>query len=339
VLGSGPRGPSWLANPERHMKRIGPLTAVVGLLLLALSGHGAVSQMARTIRVVVPFPPGGSADDLARLMADQVGRSRGLNVVVENRPGAGTIVASEAVSRAAPDGNTLLIVANSFVINPSLKKLNYDPFTSFAPICHLVSTPMIIAVNSDSPYRSLADLINAAHAKPGELTVSSVAPATTQHIAFEMLKRVADINMIHVPYPGGAPAVTALLGGHVTAVIANYSEVEAHLASGKLRALATASRQRIQPVPDVPTVAESGYPNYATEVWFGIVAPAKTPQETISQLSGWLGDALKAAAVKDKLQSLEMYPVGACGADFAAHLRAQFEAYARVIREADIKAE
>jgi tripartite-type tricarboxylate transporter receptor subunit TctC len=327
------------ANPERHMKRIGILTAVVGLFLLALSGHGAVSQMARTIRIVVPFPPGGSSDDLARLMADQVGRSRGVNVVVENRPGAGTIVASEAVSRAAPDGNTLLIVANSFVINPSLKKLNYDPFTSFAPICHLVSTPLIIAVNSDSPYHSLADLINAAHAKPGELTVSSVAPATTQHIAFEMLKRVADVNMIHAPYPGGAPAVTALLGGHVTAAIANYSEVEAHLASGKLRALATASRQRIQPVPDVPTVAESGYPSYATEVWFGIVAPAKTPQETISQLSGWFGDALKAVPVKEKLQSLEMYPVGACGTDFAAHLRSQFEAYSRVIREADIKAE
>jgi tripartite-type tricarboxylate transporter receptor subunit TctC len=321
------------------MKLINILTAAAGLTLLALSGHDAVSQMARTIRLVVPFPPGGSADDLARLMADQVGRTRGVNVIVENRPGAGTIVASEAVSRAAPDGNTLLLVANSFVINPSLKKLNYDPFTSFVPICHLVSTPLIIAVNSDSPYRSLADLINAAHAKPGELTVSSVAPATTQHIAFEMLKRVADVNMIHVPYPGGAPAVTALLGGHVTAVIANYSEVEAHLASGKLRALATASRQRLPPAPEVPTVAESGYPNYATEVWFGVVAPAKTPTETIAQLSDWFGAALKTASVKEKLQVEEMYPVGACGADFAAHLRDQFDAYARVIREADIKAE
>jgi tripartite-type tricarboxylate transporter receptor subunit TctC len=331
------------ANPERQMKLIGLLTAAAGFAagsaLLALSGHDAASQMARTIRLVVPFPPGGSADDLARLMADQVGRARGVNLVVENRPGAGTIVASEAVSRAAPDGNTLLIIANSFVINPSLKKLNYDPFTSFAPICHLVSTPLIVAVNSDSPYRSLADLINAAHAKPGELTVSSVAPATTQHIAFEMLKRVADINMIHVPYPGGAPAVTALLGGHVTAVIANYSEVEAHLASGKLRALATASRQRIQAVPDVPTVAESGYPNYETEVWFGLVAPARTPAEMITQLSDWFGAALKAAAVKERLQTLEMYPVGTCGADFAAHLRVQFDAYAKVIREADIKAE
>jgi tripartite-type tricarboxylate transporter receptor subunit TctC len=321
------------------MKFLALLTAVASVALLALSGHGAVSQMARTIRIVVPFPAGGSADDLARLLAEEIGRSRGVNLVIENRPGAGTVVASEAVSRAAPDGNTLLIVANSFVINPSLKKLNYDPFVSFAPVCHLVSSPLIIAVNSDAPYRSLADLVNAAHAKPGELTMASVAPATTQHIAFEMLKRAADINMIHVPYPGGAPAVTALLGGHVTAVIANYSEVEAYLAAGRLRALATASRQRIQAAPDLPTVAESGYPNYESEVWFGIVAPAKTAPETISQLAGWFGAALQSASVKEKLQQQEMYPVGACGADFAAHLRAQFDAYARVIREADIKAE
>jgi tripartite-type tricarboxylate transporter receptor subunit TctC len=321
------------------MKLIGLLTAAAGMILLALSGDGAVAQTARTIRIVVPFPAGGSADDLARLLADQIGRTRGLNFVIENRPGAGTVVASEAVSRTAPDGNTLLIVANSFVINPSLKKLNYDPFSSFVPVCHLVSSPLIIAVNSDSPYRSLADLINAAHAKPGELTLASVAPATTQHIAFEMFKRVADVNMIHVPYPGGAPAVTALLGGHVTAVIANYSEVEAHLASGKLRPLATASRKRIQAAPNVPTVAESGYPNYESEVWFGVVAPAKTSPETISQLSSWFGAALTATSVKEKLQLQEMYPVGVCGADFAAHLRDQFDAYARVIREADIKVE
>jgi tripartite-type tricarboxylate transporter receptor subunit TctC len=235
------------------MKLIGILAAAAGMMLLALSGHGAVSQMARTIRIVVPFPAGGSADELARLLADQIGRTRGVNFVIENRPGAGTVVATEAVSRAAPDGNTLLIVANSFVINPSLKKLSYDPFASFAPVCHLVSSPLIIAVNSDSPYRSLADLTSAAHAKPGELTLASVAPATTQHIAFEMLKRVADMNMIHVPYPGGAPTVTALLGEHVTAVIANYSEVEAHLASGKLRALATASHQRPSPNPATRT--------------------------------------------------------------------------------------
>src|SRR6266576_596126 len=136
------------------MKFIAILAAVAGVTLLALSGDGAVSQTTRTIKLVVPFPAGGSGDELARLLADQIGRSRGVNFVIENRPGAGTIVATEAVSRAAPDGNTLLMVANSFVINPSLKKLNYDPFASFVPVCHLVSTPLIVAVNSESPYRS-----------------------------------------------------------------------------------------------------------------------------------------------------------------------------------------
>ena len=151
--------------------------------------------------------------------------------------------------------------------------------------------------------------------------------------------RVADLNMIHVPYPGGAPAVTALLGNHVTAVIANYSEVEAHLASGRLRALASLSRQRIAEMPNLPTVAESGYPNYESEVWFGLVAPAKTPPETVKQLADWFSAALATASVKYKLKLEAMDPVGRCGADFAAHLRGQFDAYARVIREADIKAE
>jgi len=322
------------------MKLIARLMAVAGLILLALiAAHDAVAQVARTIRIVVPFPAGGSADDLARLLAEQIGRTRGVNFVIENRPGAGTIVASEAVARSAPDGNTLLIMANSFVINPSLKKLAYDPFTSFAPICHLVSSPLIFAVNSEAPYRTLADLIGATKASPGTLTMATVAPATTQHIAFEMFKRVAGIDMIHVPYPGGAPAVTALLGNHVTAVIANYSEVEAHQASGKLRALATASRTRIKAAPDVPTVTELGYPSYDSEVWFGAVAPAKTPADTLAQLASWFTAALADAGVRDKLQLQEMYPAGVCGADFAAHLRRQFDDYARVIREADIKAE
>ena len=146
--------------------------------------------------------------------------------------GAGTLIGTEAVARAAPDGNTLLIVANSFVINPSLKKLNYDPFTSFAPICHLVSTPMIFAVNSDSPYRSLADLINAARAKPGELTMASVGPATSLHIASERFRRTANVNMTYVPFSGTALAVNALLGGHVTAVFAEYPIVVEQVKGG-----------------------------------------------------------------------------------------------------------
>jgi tripartite-type tricarboxylate transporter receptor subunit TctC len=321
------------------MKLMQTLAMATGALMLALAGPQASAQTARPIRLVVPFPAGGTSDELARVLADQIGRAQGVSMIIENRPGAGTILATEAASRAAPDGNTLLMVSNSFIINPNLKKLAYDPLASFAPICHLVSSPQILAVNSDSPYRSLADLVATAHAKPGALTLASLAPATTQHIAYEMLKRAASLDMVHVPYPGGAPAVTALLGNHVTAVIANYSEVEAHIKSGKLRALASMSRQRIEEAPDLPTVAESGYPNFETEAWFGVVAPAKTPPETLTQLASWFRDAVANQGVKDKLALEALHTVGRCGEDFATHLRTQFDIYARVIREADIKAE
>jgi tripartite-type tricarboxylate transporter receptor subunit TctC len=301
--------------------------------------HSAWSQTSRTIKIVVPFAAGGGTDILARLLADHIARVVGPTTVVENRPGAGTVIATEAVARAAPDGNTVLVVSNSFVINPNLKKLNYDPLTSFEPVCHLTRSPNVIVVNSASPYRTLADLINAAHAKPGELSMAFNGPATSQHIGVEMLKRVANVNMIQLPYAGAAPAVNALLGGHVTSLFVNYPSAAEQVRAGKLRVLAVASREQIETLPNVPTVAESGYRNYEEEVWFGVVAPAKTPRETMSQLAGWFSAAVRAPEVRQKLAPQELYPVGACGTDFAAYLQKQYEAYGGLIRAANIKAE
>ena len=315
------------------------LAACLAIALLALTGHDVWSQAARTIRIVVPFPAGGSADILARLLGEQISKAQGPTVLVENRPGGGASIAYEAVARAAPDGNTLVINGNSLVINPNLRKVNYDPVTSFEPVCYLLSSPQVYVVNNASPYRTLADLIAAARAKPGELTLASVGPATTQHIGIEQFKHAANLNMPHIPYPGGAPAVNALLGSHVTAVFANYSEVVEQLKAGTLRALATASKTRIEPLPDVPTVAELGYKDYDVEVWFGVVAPAKTPKDVVAQLSGWFTAAMQAPDVKPKLLNLGLYPVGMCGADFAAHIRKQYDEYGRVIRAANIKAE
>jgi hypothetical protein len=209
------------------------------------------AQAPRTIRIVVPFPPGGSADILARLLGEQINKSQGPTVLIENRPGAGASIAYEFVARAPPDGNTLVINANSIVINPLLRKVGYDPLTSFEPICYLVSSPQVIVVNSASPYRTLADFVAAAHAEPGELTVATVGPATTQHIGFEQFKRLANLNVTYVPYSGGAPAITALLGEHVSGVLGNYSEAVEQLNAGKLRALAATSRTRIASLPDV----------------------------------------------------------------------------------------
>jgi tripartite-type tricarboxylate transporter receptor subunit TctC len=313
-------------------------TSLAALVLVAISSNAAWAQT-RTIRLVDPDPPGGLADLLARILAEEIARAQGVTMVVENRPGAASAIGTEAVSRAAPDGNTLLLNATPFVINPLLRKLNYDPLTSFAPICYLVNSPTVIAVNGASPYRTLPDLINAARAKPGELTLASIGPGTATHIAFEMLRRAANIDMTFLPYPGTAPAVTALLGGHVTSYFGIYSVVSEQVKAGRLRALATAAPRRIEPLPDVPTVAEQGFPGYEVDIWFGVVAPAKTPPETVAQLAAWFTAAMQAADVKAKLLVQGMLPVTKCGEEFSAHIRRQYEEFGRVIREANITAE
>jgi len=310
--------------------------ALVALGIIALSGPTAWAQS--TIKLVVPYPPASGPDILSRLMAEEIGRTRGPTVVVENRPGGGTVIGTEAVARAAPDGGTVLLVANSFVVNPSLKKQNYDPATSFEPVCYLAATPILLVVNGSSPYRTLADFIAAARATPGELTVAG-APASSLQIAYEVLKRAAGIEMTYVPFAGTAPAINALLGGHVTAVSADYPTVVPHLQSGNLRALVTASPTRSEVLPDVPTFAESGLAPYDAQIFYGVAAPAKTPPDTLAQLSGWFSAALKGAEMKPKLAKQGLFPVGMCGAEFGAYLRKQGDEYARVIREANIKAE
>lgn len=312
--------------------------STLATILVLVSAQQAQSQAARTIKVVVPFPPGGGADTLARLLGEQIGRAQGLTVVVENRPGAGSIIGTEAVLRAAPDGNTLLIIGSSMVINPHLRKVNYDGPASFEPICDLVVLPEIIVVNSSSPYRTLADLIRAARAKPGELTAAST-PATVMQIAFEMLKREADVKITFVPYPGDAPAINALLGEHVSAALVTYPPTAEQVKAGKLRALASLLPTRIETLPDVPAIAEAGYKAAEVEAWYGLFAPLGTPKETIVQLAGWFTAALQAREVKPKLAKLGLFPAGTCGADFAASLRKQYDLYGRVIREANIKAE
>jgi tripartite-type tricarboxylate transporter receptor subunit TctC len=324
--------------PRRTFLHLAAAAAAL-LFLVTLADQGALSQAARTIKIVVPYPPAGGSDILARVLAEQIGRAQGLTLVVENRPGGGGVIGTEAVSRAAPDGNTLLINTASIVIGPHVRKLNYDPRTSFEPICYLVKTPLLIVVNSASSYRTLADLLKAARAKPGELTLASVGPATTLHVASEKLKRAADAKMIYVPYSGTGPATTALLGEHVTAMIAEHPAVAEQLKSGKLRALATGSSTRIESLPDVPTVAESGYTGYEIDVWWGLFAPANTPKETILQLAGWISAALKAPEMKPKFAIQGLHPVGVCGADFGSFLRNQYDDYGRVIREANIKGE
>ena len=300
-----------------------------------LPGHAARAQAGRTIKVIISVPPGGAIDALVRILADQIGKAHGPTFVIENKPGAGSIIATETAARAAPDGNTLLINANGMIISSNLRKVTFDPVTSFEPICYLVSSPQILVVNAASPYRSLADLVGAARAKPGELSIATVGPNTTQHIAVERFKRLAKVDMIYVPFQGGTPAINALLGQHVVSALQNYSEVGAQVKAGTLRALATATAQRTEAMPDLPTIAESGYPDFSTDVWFGVVAPAKTPKETVAQLIDWFSAALKAPEVKAKLDG----PGALSQSEVRSRLCRAHQASGRRIREGDRRAE
>jgi len=220
-----------------------------------------------------------------------------------------------------------------------MRKLNYNPLTSFEPICRLVSSPLIVVVNSTSPFRTLADLLNAARAKGGQVTLAGSGPATPTHIAVEMLNGAASVDITFVPYTGIAPAVSALLGDHVTSALLDYGTVADHLKAGKLRALATGSRTRIEPLPDVPTVTQSGYEGYEADLWFGLFAPAKTATQIVSQLAGQFAAAVRTPDVQRKLVALGLYPDVICGAAFGAFLRKEYDEYGRIIRDANIKAE
>src|SRR5262249_13439604 len=274
----------------------------------------------------VLVPAAGPPTILAGSSGEESSRARGVTLVTESRPGAGTIIGTEAVARAAPDGNTLLLTATGIVISPHLRKVNYDPVESLVPICRLTSTPLVVVVNGGSPHRSFGEFVAAARANPGTLTVAGV-PATISQIAFEMLKRDAGLDLTFVPYPGGAPAVNAVLGGHVTAFLLPYAGLSEQIKAGRLRVLASAARGRADALPDVPTIAESGYPQHAVDFWNGVLAPARTPDDSVSRLAAWFGDAMKDPGIASRLAVQGFYPAPLCGADFAALLRTQHEQF------------
>jgi tripartite-type tricarboxylate transporter receptor subunit TctC len=317
--------------------------ATLALLLFAPPGAQAEDLKAqdlkaKNIRIVVPFPPGGTADNIARLVVQQA-NAVGFKLIVENRPGAGTILGTEQVAKAAPDGTSMLLMANSFVINTIVRaKLPYDPF-AMEPLCSLASSPQVIVVHEAAPYKTLKEFVDAARAQPGTLSFATVGPATTQHIAGEMFKLAANINLTYVPFNGGPPAVNALLGQHVTTVMANYNEVMEQLKAGKLRALAVASRQRLPAIPDVPTFIEAGYKDFEASAFFGVVTTPGTPKGTVAQLESLLTTALKSPDVSTKLVDQGLDITGSCGEEFRASIKRQHDLYSRAIKAAGVKIE
>lgn len=294
---------------------------------------------ARPIRIIVPFPPGGTADIQARLIGQHMQQTLGQPIVIESKPGGGTIIGSGFVAKSPADGYTVLLMANSFVINAKLhaSTLPYEGMKAFEPVACLTNSPQLVAVNAASPQRTFKEWVEAAKARPGTVSYATVGPATTQHIAGEMLQRATGVKLIYAPYTGGALAVNSVLAGHVDMVLANLSEMQSHIEAGKLRPLAVTTTERLDTLKNVPTVAESGYPGYEAAAWFGLSAPAGTPRDVVARLAGAVNAALSDAELRRKLVAAGLEPYYKGPAEFAAHIAQQYERYSRVIDEAGIK--
>jgi tripartite-type tricarboxylate transporter receptor subunit TctC len=319
--------------------------AIAGLLgamfmLAAAEMAQAQTYPTRTVRIIVPQSAGGSTDQVARPLAQQLGKTLGQSVIVENRPGAGSVIGTDAVAKAAADGYTLLAVAASFAISPSLyKQLPFDPVRDFAPITMVSALPNVLVVQPATAVRSVQELIATAKARPGQLNYASSGIGTGTHLSMELFKHLTGTQMVHVPYKGGAPAVNALLAGEVQVNFATISTALSQVQSGKLRALAVTSPQRVAALPEVPTIAESGVTGYEHVSWIGLLAPAKTPTAIVSKLAAESARAAHSPEVAASLAREGAVPVGNSPEEFAALIRTEVGRWGDVVKAAGIKAE
>src|SRR3954471_10201628 len=301
------------------------------------TASAADSYPSRPIRVIVPSPPGGGNDIMARIGAQRLSEGWSRPVIVDNRPGAGGAIAFETVAHADPDGYTLLLGSTNLTVLPDITKVAYDPIKDYVPVS-LMSTAMnILLVHPAVAANSTKDLIALAKAKPGQLTYASSSVATSSHLAAEMFCMQAGIKMLHVPYKGAGPALTDLMGGQVHALFANPAAAIAHVRSGKLRALAVSGDKRSTSMPEVPTIAESTLPGFEASTWWGILAPAKTPNAVVMKLNAELARALTQPEALNRIAALGADIVGGPPQKLADHLKAEIPKWRTVVRAADIK--
>jgi tripartite-type tricarboxylate transporter receptor subunit TctC len=313
-------------------------------LALALAGSCYVGSShaddypSRPVRLIVPYAPGGGADTVARLVARRVSDTIGQTVVIENRGGAGSIIGTDMVAKAEPDGYTLLLGQSGPIsINPAVyKDLRYDPIKDFAPITMTTAYPYILAVNAKLPVKSLQEFVTLAKSKPGALNYGTTGIGAANHLVTELFSSKAGLKMTHIPYRGTALAVADLIGGQVTMVFSDPVSVLPHLQAGTLRGLAVTSAQRSPVAPELPTIAESGYPGFEALAWHGILAPAKTPANVINKLHGEIVKALQHPETKDVLVKQAMQPVGSTPEEFAAFIKQDIAIWKAVATEADV---
>jgi len=310
-------------------------------VLLALAGLGAAQAQifpSRPIRVIVGYSPGGAVDIIARTVAQQLQASLGQPVIVENKPGAGTNIANRALIDSAPDGYTLMLAANAIAANPSLyQPPPYDLARDVTPVSLVGRVPVVIAANAQSEVTSLARLIALSKAKPGSINYGTPGNGSTPHLAVELFARAAGIELTHVPYKGGAPAMNDVVAGHIQTVAVNALEVQPHAKAGKLRVLAVLTPTRTSIFPDAPTIAESGFPGFEAAVWYGFIAPAGVPPAVAARLHAEIQRALASAEVKDRLVSAGGEVLPGPTEQFAALLARERARYEKLIREARIQ--
>jgi tripartite-type tricarboxylate transporter receptor subunit TctC len=321
------------------MARILQCAALAAVLALIAAGAAAQSYPTKPIRLVVPFPPGGTTDILAREVGQRLSASLGQTVVIDNRPGAGGNIGAELVAKSAPDGYTLLMcTVSTHAINPNLyAKLPYDHVADFAPVILVASVPNVLEVTPSLPVNSVADLIKLAKEKPGQINFASSGSGTSIHLSGELFKTMAGVDMTHVPYKGSAPALTDLIGGQVQVMFDNLPSSLPQIKAGKLRAIAVTSAQRAPALPNVPTIAESGLPGFEATSWFGVVAPAGTPPAIVARLNADMNQWLQTPEAREKLLAQGAAAAGGSPEQFAAYIRAETEKWAKVVKASGAK--
>jgi tripartite-type tricarboxylate transporter receptor subunit TctC len=322
--------------------RIPALAAMFSALLVGAGTAWAqpAGYPSKPIRFILPFPPGGPTDLLGRAIGQKLATQMGQPVIADNRPGAGGNLGAELASRAAPDGYTIVLCAPSLAISPALyAKMTYDPVKDLAPISLVAVIPNVLLVHPSVPAKTLKEFVALARAKPGKLNFGSGGIGTSNHLGSEMLKGLAKIDMVHVPFKGSNEAMVGMMGGHVDSVVIGVPAALPQINAGKVRALAVLSPQRLPQLPNLPTGAEAGVPGFEVQTWYGILAPAATPRDIILRLNSELVKALAAPDLRERLQAVGFEPVTTTPEQFAEYIRLETVRWAKVIKDANVKVE
>ena len=323
---------------RRHF--VGLAAAAVAAPSILVSRALGADWPVRPVRVVVPFTPGGSTDITARLVGNRLQEVWGQSVVVENKPGAGGNIAADMVAHSDPDGYTIFIVGPGLATNQFLyPSLSYDPVGDFAPVTRLITQPNLMCVPNSSPAKSVKEFIAYCNENKGKVTYASSGNGTTLHLGGELFKRMAKVEMTHIPYRGGAPAINDLIPGRVDVIFDNMPSILSHVKAGSLRGLAVTTKDRVAVVADIPTIAESGVPGFDVFSWFGFFVPAKTPPDIVARINADTNAALAHASVKSRFEELGATPKGSTPAELAAFLKSEIDKWGPVIQEAKIRVE